>query len=107
MAGAFPIAINSSLTTPAPPAPPPGVVIAVGTVIAGPGMQPVATVLDDLTPHGNPHVQPLCQAGPFIASSLTPTVFVNNLPVATVGAMCSCGHEIATGVPTVLVGTGG
>jgi len=98
----LPIAVNAlSITNPAPPAPPPGVVISVRTVICN--GQPVATVTDKLTPHGNPKIQPLCQCGSVIVTGI-PNILVNGKPVAYVGSVCSCGHKIATGVPTVLVG---
>jgi uncharacterized Zn-binding protein involved in type VI secretion len=98
----FPIAVNTvSITNPAPPAPPPGMVIAARTVICN--GQPVATVTDKITPHGDPKIQPLCRSGPLIVTGI-PTILVNGLPVAYVGSMCNCGHKIATGVPSVLVG---
>ena len=95
------IAVNAiSITNPAPPAPPPGTVLAVGTVTVN--GQPVAKVGDKILPHGNPMVQPLCVTGSLIATGI-PTVLVNGQPVAFVGSVCNCGHLIATGIPTVLV----
>lgn len=93
-----------SKTTPTPPAPPAGVVDSgAPTVLAG--GNPVARLGDFITPHGNPHVQPLCVDVPFIAGpSPAPTVMVEGKPVATVATLCNCGHAILTGVPTVLVG---
>jgi len=97
----LPIAVNAlSITNPAPPAPPPGAVIAIRPILVN--GQPVATVGDKIVPHGNPKIQPLCQAGSFITVG-KPNILVNGKPVAFVGSLCSCGHLIATGIPTVLV----
>jgi uncharacterized Zn-binding protein involved in type VI secretion len=99
-----PVAVQGlSITYPAPPAPPPGSVLAgIPTILVG--GKPVAFQGSPLTPHGNPKVQPLCQTGPYIISTFVPTVTVSGIPIAHVGAICDCGHAIATGVPTVLVG---
>ena len=95
------IAVNAiSITNPAPPAPPPGTVLAVRTVTVN--GQPVATVGDKILPHGNPKVQPLCVTGSLIVTGM-PNILVNGRPVAFVGSVCNCGHLIATGIPTVLV----
>ena len=102
----FPVAVQKlSLTNPAPPAPPPGsVLVGLPTIlIAG---NPVAFEGSPLTPHGDPEVQPLCQTGPFIKTTFVPTVTVYGIPIAHVGAICDCGHVIANGIPTVLVGGG-
>ena len=102
----FPVAVQKlSLTNPAPPAPPPGsVLVGIPTIlVAG---NPVAFQGSPLIPHGNPKIQPLCQTGPFIKATFVPTVRVSGIPIAHVGSICDCGHVIATGVPTVLVGGG-
>jgi uncharacterized Zn-binding protein involved in type VI secretion len=93
-----------SWTTPAPPAPPPGmVVVGIPTVtVAG---NPIAYQGSPITPHGNPKIQPLCQTGPFISATFVPTVQVMGIPVAHVGALCDCGHKIAIGIPTVMIGS--
>lgn len=112
MAGAKPIAVFGSATTPAGPAPnavaPPGLVdSAVPTVFAGPTKQPVATLGSFVTPHGNPEINELCVGVPFIAGpSLAPRILVGTppRPIATVGTLCDCGHAIAIGIPNILAG---
>ena len=95
------IAVNAiSVTDPSPPAPPPGVVIAFGSVLCN--GQPVATIGSKITPHGDPKVQPICQSGPIIVEGL-PNILVNGQPVAHIGSACNCGHHILTGIPTVIV----
>jgi len=93
-----------SWTTPAPPAPPPGMVmVGIPTVtVAG---NPIAYQGSPITPHGNPKIQPLCQTGPFISATFVPTVRVMGIPVAHIGALCDCGHKIAIGIPTVMIGS--
>ena len=104
----FPIAVNlMSKTTPVGPAPnavaPPGMVIAIGTVFAGPAHQPVATVGSKITPHGNPKLNKICPTKSVVVTGI-PNVLVMGKPVAVVGSLCSCGHALAIGIPNILVG---
>jgi uncharacterized Zn-binding protein involved in type VI secretion len=74
------------------------------------GGQPVAVTGAIITPHGNPKINPVCTSGAASIAAPIPgmggstTVMVNGLPVATVGSLCTCGHAILLGVPTVQVG---
>jgi uncharacterized Zn-binding protein involved in type VI secretion len=100
----FPVAVGKlSITTPAPPAPPPGSVVSLNAAVTVNG-SPIATVGEStwISTHGDPKVQPLCQALPPIIQGVM-SIRVNAQPVAYVGSLCECGHAIATGVPSVTV----
>ena len=102
-----PIAVETSLTTPTGPGPnavaPPGACdFGVPTVFAG-GF-PIATVGSTITPHGNPKINQVCVSGAAEIIVGSDTVFAMGFPVATVGSLCDCGHAIAVGIPTVIVG---
>lgn len=71
---------------------------------------PVAYEGSPISPHGNytkpdaPGYNPLCQNA-FIEAVPTTRVFVNGLPVATVGSLCNCYyHNIVLGVANINVG---
>lgn len=63
--------------------------------------KPVGLLMSPVTPH-----PPAPKSSRHIAAKVvtgSPTVLCNGMPVLRMGSTCTCGHQIITGSPTVLV----
>jgi len=86
-----------------------GVVVGAHTVVAQ--GRPVATVLDKVTPHGNPDnpklpgYNPTCACAILTGFNAAYTVFAEGRPLALMGTMASCTHYVVGPcAPTVICG---